>query len=257
LRDSACPWHTRALLCFLQPTKPAAACAQSENILVALDGHLKLADFASAKQLLGRVGALPPPRAELSMAGAPHSVAPEVIRALPACEDADWWSLGVLAAEVLSGRNPFEPDDGSVHTLLHNILVVPFTPPAHPHIGAAETAFLSALLTREPDERLASRVSGGHAAVFAHPWFAGLTAYTLLTKQAPAPWLPHHDGPAPAAPPPPSAELIAMAALHATGTPPPPPGASGTSAVEWSDAGFAAAFGGQPALVDIVGTDDI
>jgi serine/threonine protein kinase len=229
--------------------------AQSENILVALDGHLKLADFASAKQMLGRVGALPPPRAVLTMAGTPDHIAPEVFLAQPACEDVDAWSLGTMSFEMLCGSNPFEPDDGSFYTLLRNIVYEPITPPAHPHIGAAETAFLSALLTREPDERLASRASGGHVGVFAHPWFAGLTAYALLTKQAPAPWLPHLNGPAPTAPPPPSAELVAMAALHAQGTPPPPPPAAGTWEAEWATTGFVAAFDGQQALLEAAGTD--
>ena len=208
-------------------------------------------------QMLGRVGTLPPPCAQLSLAGSPDSIAPEVIQDLPSCETVDWWSVGVLTFEMLIGSNPFQPADGTVETLLRNILHEPFAPPAHPHIGAVETAFLSALLTRNPDERLASRASGGHAAVFAHPWFAGLTAYSLLTKQAPAPWLPHPNGPAPAAPPPPSAELIAMAALHAQGTPPAPP-AAGTWAAEWDAAGFRAAFGGQEELIDVVqvATDD-
>jgi serine/threonine protein kinase len=220
-------------------------------VLIALDGHIKLADFASAKQMLGRDGSLPPPRAQLTLAGTPHSIAPEVLEAKPACEDADVWSLGVLSTEILSGKNPFEPDDGSVETLVHNIVFEPFTPPAHAHIGSAEKAFLAALLTREPDERLGSRASGGHTAVFAHPWFAGLTMYSLLTKQTPAPWLPHLNSTAPTVPPqPPSAELVAMAERHAQGTPPPPPAAC-TWAAEWASAGFVAAFGGEPALIDV------
>jgi len=221
----------------------------TENILVTLDGHLKLADFASAKQMLGRVGSLPPPRAQLTLIGTPSSIAPEVLEAKPACEEVDWWSVGVLACELLSGRNPFEPDDGSVETLVRNVLVKPITPPTHAHIGSAETAFLSALLTRDPNERLGSRAHGGHAALFEHPWFTGVTAYSLLTKQAAAPWLPYPNGPAPPAPPPPTppamAELVAMAAQHAQGTPPPPP-------AEWVSVGFAAAFGGQPAIMEVV-----
>jgi serine/threonine protein kinase len=159
----------------------------------------------------------------------------------------------VLATEILSGSNPFEPDDGTVATLVRNVLIKPFMPPAHSHIGSAETDFLSALLTRDPNERLGSRAKGGHSAIFAHSWFAGLTAYSLLTKQEPAPWLPHLNGPAPRAlpPPPPSSELVAMAADHAQGIPPPRP-AAGTWAAEWANVGFEAVFEGQPALVEVV-----
>ena len=84
------------------------------------------------------------------------------------------------------------------------------------NIGAAE-AFITALLQREPDARLGSRANGGAGAVLTHPWL-GLTARQLLTKQAPAPWVPHLNGPGVtvAAPP----ELVAMADRHAQGTPP-------------------------------------
>ena len=76
-------------------------------MLIALDGHIKLADFASAKQMLGRDGSLPPPRAQLTLAGTPHSIAPEVLEAKPACEDADVWSLGVTLYEMLVDTVPW------------------------------------------------------------------------------------------------------------------------------------------------------
>jgi len=227
----------------------------SENVLVTLDGHLKLADFGSAKQMLGRDGSLAPPRATLSLVGTPSSMAPEVLVAEPACEDVDQWSLGVLSNEILSGATPFEPSDGNVEVLMRNILCEPYHPPNHPHIGLAETAFLTALLQREPDARLGSRATGGNATVFAHPWFAGLTVHSLLTKQVSLPCLPFLSGkPSATPPPPPSTKLIAMAALHAQGTPPKPP-AAGTWVAEWATVGFESAFGGQPAHVVFKSSD--
>ena len=222
--------------------------AQSDNVLVALDGHLKLTDFASAKQMLGRIGPRPPPRATLTVVGAPDYMAPEMICAEPACEEVDTWSWGVLTAEILSGRTPFEPNDGSVETLLRNILSEPFEPPPHPHIGADEITFLSVLLRRDPDARLGSRANGGHVAVLAHPWFAsqGVSVHSLLTKRAPAPYVPHLSGPAVAAPPR-TAELIEMATHHAR----PPPATLHTGTAEIGAAArFESAFMAQSVLIN-------
>ena len=48
------------------------AATQSENVLVGLDGHIKLADFGIAKQMRGRIGLTPPPPTVLSLCGTPE-----------------------------------------------------------------------------------------------------------------------------------------------------------------------------------------
>ena len=69
-------------------------------MLIGLDGHVKLADFGSAKMMLGRNGTQPPPPVQHSLKGTPDFMAPETLLAEPACEDADKWAVGVLTVDA-------------------------------------------------------------------------------------------------------------------------------------------------------------
>jgi len=195
-----------------------------ENVLVDLDGHLKLADLGSAKRMVGRIGAAPPPLAEATLVGTPEYMAPEVLLAKYACEDVDVWSIGAIACEISVGESPFVATDGTVDTLVHNIVHRGPHLPTHVHIGPCEASFLTELLKHEPELRLGSRARGGAIAILDHEWFGGMSARTLLTKQVAVPWVPHLNGPAPSVTPPTDA-LIAMTD-SALATPLPPPAGS-------------------------------
>jgi len=196
-----------------------------ENVLVELDGHLKLADLGSAMRMVGRVGSVPPPFAEGMLVGSPEHMAPENMLARLACENADVWSVGCLACEILTGSSPFAAADGDVETLVFNVVQREIELPLHAYIGPAEAAFLAALLRREPHERLGAREHGGASAIIEHDWFGHTSARAFLTKQVAPPWVPHLNGPAYASGvAPPSVELLAMA--DAALAPPLPPSMS-------------------------------
>ena len=102
-------------------------------------------------------------------------MAPEVIVGPFYTQAIDWWSAGCVACEMLTGFTPFfEAADvtGLVRRILYDTIVVP----EHEHVGHSEAAFLSALLTRDPELRLGSPPHGA-AAVLAHEWLVGLDGY--------------------------------------------------------------------------------
>ena len=72
-----------------------------ENILLAADGHIRLTDFGLSRELTSDN-----PKAE-SFCGTPEYLAPEVICHLPYSYPVDWWSLGVLAFEMIRNEYPF------------------------------------------------------------------------------------------------------------------------------------------------------
>ena len=70
-----------------------------ENILISHIGYLKLGDFGFAKIVKDRT---------FTICGTPDYIAPEVLISKGHNAAVDWWSLGVLIYEMISGRTPFE-----------------------------------------------------------------------------------------------------------------------------------------------------
>jgi len=76
---------------------------KTENVLLEESGYAKLCDMGFARYVLGKTSTL---------AGTPDYMAPEMID-FPHHHDhsVDWWALGVLTFELLSGDTPFD-DEG-------------------------------------------------------------------------------------------------------------------------------------------------
>jgi len=75
-----------------------------ENLLLDPHGYVKLVDFGFAKKL--QAG-----RKTWTFCGTPEYVAPEVILNKGHDISADYWSLGVLMFELLTGTPPFTGSD--------------------------------------------------------------------------------------------------------------------------------------------------
>ena len=69
-----------------------------ENLIIDVDGYLKLTDFGFAKIVTNRT---------YTLCGTPEYVAPEIIRCKGHGKEVDWWALGILMYEMLVGIDPF------------------------------------------------------------------------------------------------------------------------------------------------------
>jgi citron Rho-interacting kinase len=78
-----------------------------ENVLITRSGHIKLVDFGSAARL-GPEGKVLESRLPV---GTPEYIAPEVLTSLDHSADygvcCDWWSLGIIAYELVYDVTPF------------------------------------------------------------------------------------------------------------------------------------------------------
>ena len=147
-----------------------------ENLLLDAQGYLKLVDFGFAKVLIDRTWTL---------CGTPEYLAPEIVLNKGHGFAADWWCVGILAFECLTGTTPFVSNDPME---AYRKIVKGRVPwPAQLTTNARD--FIDRLLCVDPSHRLGS-FKGGSKDVRNHGWFDGLDFKCLEAKQLAAPYVP-------------------------------------------------------------------
>ncbi|XP_059738917.1 serine/threonine-protein kinase MRCK gamma isoform X8 [Bos taurus] len=160
-----------------------------DNILLDMNGHIRLADFGSCLRL-NNSGMV-----DSSVAvGTPDYISPEILQAMeegkghygPQC---DWWSLGVCAYELLFGETPFYAESlvETYGKIMNHEDHLQF--PDVPDVPASAQDLIRQLLCRQ-EERLGRR---GLDDFRNHPFFEGVDWERLATSTAP--YIPELRGP--------------------------------------------------------------
>mmetsp|Transcript_53452 Transcript_53452/g.148100 ORF Transcript_53452/g.148100 Transcript_53452/m.148100 type:complete len:805 (-) Transcript_53452:96-2510(-) len=149
-----------------------------ENLLLTKEGWLKLTDMGLAKFAIGKT---------YTTCGTPEYFAPEVIRSTGQTRAVDWWTLGILIFELMTGAAPFraENDMAMYGKVLKGINHVHFPSKAE----GATADLVKEILKTEPSERLPMR-HGGVNNLKAHPWFKGFNWDGLVNRSFAPPYLP-------------------------------------------------------------------
>jgi hypothetical protein len=116
------------------------------NVLVTREGRVVVVDFGLIRDRATRAGV------EVGASGTPAYMAPEQAAGKPASPASDWYAVGVLLFEALTGQLPFS---GNTARVLTNKLRYAAPPPSALAEGVPRDldALCSSLLRRDPSER--------------------------------------------------------------------------------------------------------
>jgi len=149
-----------------------------ENLLFTEKGHIKVTDMGLAKFVIGKT---------YTTCGTPDYFAPEIIASTGHTNAVDWWMLGILLFELLSGHPPFESAyPMQVYSkVMKGISKVPF--PAK--CGGAAEILIKGLLQKEPSERLPMR-TGGVKNLKECKWYQGFDWNAMQSMELEPPYKP-------------------------------------------------------------------
>ncbi|CAO1628839.1 unnamed protein product [Parajaminaea phylloscopi] len=150
-----------------------------DNILLTLDGHVKVADYGLCKEEMW-YGAT-----TSTFCGTPEFMAPEILLEQRYGRAVDWWAFGILIYEMLLGQAPFRGDDEDeiFDAILEDEPLYPI------HMPADSVSILHRLLTRDPAKRLGSGERDAEE-IKAHPFFRDTNWDDMFHKRIPPPFKP-------------------------------------------------------------------
>ncbi|PAV82654.1 hypothetical protein WR25_05871 isoform A [Diploscapter pachys] len=154
-----------------------------ENILLDGRGHVKLTDFGLCKE------AIEGDQKTHTFCGTIEYMAPEILMRCGHGKAVDWWSLGALMFDMLTGGPPFIADNRK--RTIDKILKGRLTLPAY--LSPEARDLIKRLLKRHVDTRLGAGPDDAEE-IKAHPYFRHLRWDCVYTRQIDPPFKPEIKG---------------------------------------------------------------
>ncbi|KAK4454226.1 hypothetical protein QBC34DRAFT_155416 [Podospora aff. communis PSN243] len=150
-----------------------------DNILLTLDGHIKIADYGLCKEDMWYGSTTS------TFCGTPEFMAPEILLDKKYGRAVDWWAFGVLIYQMLLQQSPFrgEDEDEIYDAILADEPLYPI------HMPRDSVSILQKLLTREPDQRLGSGPTDAQE-IMSQPFFRTTNWDDIYHKRVAPPFLP-------------------------------------------------------------------
>ncbi|KAI8590139.1 kinase-like domain-containing protein [Geranomyces variabilis] len=155
-----------------------------ENVLLGADGHVQLTDFGLSKVALDA----------RTVCGTIEFMAPEVLddhRTEGYGAAVDYWSLGVMLFDMLTGSPPFTGNNRK--KIMDGILKKKVVWPKYLTVNARDLC--NKLLQKNPTKRLGSGGAAGAAAVKRHPFFKRIDWTRLAARDVAPPLVPNLAAP--------------------------------------------------------------
>ncbi|XP_014251676.1 cAMP-dependent protein kinase catalytic subunit alpha-like isoform X2 [Cimex lectularius] len=152
-----------------------------ENIILDVEGFIKLTDFGFCKQVLGRT---------YTICGTPEYLAPELLSGKGYGKAVDWWSMGVMLFELVHGLTPFVQSD--VEATYAQIQTGEYTMPSHFSVDLQD--LINRLLQSQPSKRIGNYKRGAKD-IKNHPFFNEIVWRDILTKNVVPPYRPYLKNP--------------------------------------------------------------
>ncbi|RWR73496.1 serine/threonine-protein kinase AtPK2/AtPK19 [Cinnamomum micranthum f. kanehirae] len=142
-----------------------------ENILLDADGHAMLTDFGLAKQFEENTRSN-------SLCGTVEYMSPEIVLGKGHDKAADWWSVGILLFEMLTGKPPFI--GGNREKIQQKIMKDKIKLPAF--LSSEAHSILKGLLQKEASRRLGSGPNDSEE-IKRHKWFKPINWKKLEARE--------------------------------------------------------------------------
>mmetsp|Transcript_66615 Transcript_66615/g.159200 ORF Transcript_66615/g.159200 Transcript_66615/m.159200 type:complete len:778 (+) Transcript_66615:104-2437(+) len=149
-----------------------------ENLLLNDKGWVKLTDMGLAKVVVGKT---------FTTCGTPDYFAPELIASIGHNQAVDWWTLGILLFELMTGHPPFEAVTPmqTYSKVKRGIQKVVFPKALR---GPCEE-LVKSLCDRDPAQRLPMK-KGGSKNIKNHNWYKGFDWAAMEAQTLTPPYIP-------------------------------------------------------------------